>query len=57
MGSSNIKNDIPMFAELYLQGRFNLDDLISKEISLDQINEAYRELNNGAIARCVITSF
>lgn len=57
MGSSNIKHDIPMYAELYLQGRFNLDDMISKEIKLAEINEAYRELNNGAIARCVITSF
>ncbi|TCP80767.1 zinc-binding dehydrogenase [Rhizobium sp. PP-CC-2G-626] len=29
MGSSNIKNDVPMFADLYLQGRFKLDDLIA----------------------------
>ena len=27
MGSSNIRRDIPMYAELYLQGRLNLDDL------------------------------
>lgn len=57
MGSTNIKHDIPMYAELYLSGRFNLDDLISQEISLDQINEAYQELKKGAIARSVITSF
>ena len=57
MGSSNIKRDIPMYAQLYLDGRFNLDDLISKEISLSEINEAYEELKNGGIARSVITSF
>lgn len=57
MGSSNIKRDIPMFAELYLQGRFNLDDLISQEISLAQINEAYEQLKKGEIVRSVITSF
>jgi S-(hydroxymethyl)glutathione dehydrogenase / alcohol dehydrogenase len=29
-GSTNFKRDIPMFADLYLQGRMNLDDLVSK---------------------------
>lgn len=57
MGSSNIKHDIPMFANLYLQGRFNLDDLISREINLSEINDAYQELKQGAVARSVITSF
>lgn len=57
MGSSNIKRDIPMYAELYLQGKMNLDDLISREIDLDEINEAYKELKGGNIARSVITSF
>lgn len=57
MGSSNIKRDIPMYADLYLQGRFNLDDLVSREVNIDQINEAYEDLKHGAIARSVITSF
>lgn len=57
MGSTNIKHDIPMYANLYLQGRFNLDDLISKEIDISEINDAYAELKNGAIARSVITTF
>ncbi|MEH0295496.1 Zn-dependent alcohol dehydrogenase [Agrobacterium sp. CCNWLW155] len=57
MGSTNIKHDIPMYADLYLQGRFNLDDLISREIGIGEINEAYRELKKGAIARSVITCF
>jgi S-(hydroxymethyl)glutathione dehydrogenase/alcohol dehydrogenase len=57
MGSSNIKHDIPMYANLYLKGRFNLDDLISREINICEINEAYAELEKGAIARSVITSF
>ena len=57
MGSSNIKHDIPMYAQLYLQGKLNLDDLISRESNLSEINEAYEELKGGAIARSVITSF
>lgn len=57
MGSTNIKHDIPMYAELYMQGRFNLDDLISREINVSEINDAYEELKKGAVARSVITSF
>lgn len=57
MGSSNIKHDIPMYCRYYLDGRMNLDDLVSKEIRLDEINEAYEELGSGKIARSVITSF
>jgi S-(hydroxymethyl)glutathione dehydrogenase / alcohol dehydrogenase len=57
MGSSNIRHDIPMYADLYLQGRFNLDDLVSREVNLAEINEAYAELKKGGIARSVITSF
>lgn len=57
MGSTNFKLDIPLYAELYLQGRFNLDDLLSQTIRLDQINEAYEALAGGTIARSVITSF
>jgi S-(hydroxymethyl)glutathione dehydrogenase/alcohol dehydrogenase len=57
MGSSNIKHDVPMYAELYLQGRFNLDDLISRAINIGEINEGYADLKRGSIARSVITSF
>jgi S-(hydroxymethyl)glutathione dehydrogenase/alcohol dehydrogenase len=39
MGSTNIKHDIPMYADLYLRGRFNLDDLISREINIAEINK------------------
>jgi Zn-dependent alcohol dehydrogenase len=32
-GSTNAKHDIPMYAQLYLQGRLNLDDLVSKPLN------------------------
>jgi S-(hydroxymethyl)glutathione dehydrogenase/alcohol dehydrogenase len=57
MGSTNAKIDIPMYANLYLQGRFNLDDLVSQEINIAEINDAYKAMKNGDIVRCVITSF
>jgi len=54
MGSTNFKLDIPLYADLYLQGRFNLDDLVSQTIPLAEINEGYDELRKGEVARSVI---
>ena len=54
MGSTNTKRDIPLYADLYQQGRLNLDDLVSKTIKLEDINAGYAELEGGKIARSVI---
>lgn len=57
MGSTNLKQDIPMYADLYMQGRLNLDDLVSQQIALSDIDEAYRQLAHGGVIRSVVTSF
>jgi len=56
MGSTNPKRDIPLYAQLYLEGRFELDSLVSKTISLDEINEGYVALEDSAVTRVVISS-
>ncbi len=56
-GSTNFKRDIPMYAELYLQGRMNLDDLVSKRIALRDVNDGYASLKDGSLNRVVVTSF
>src|SRR5580704_15294408 len=56
-GSTNAKRDIPMYAQLYLQGRMNLDDLVSREISLREVNDGYAALKDGSLTRVVVTSF
>src|SRR6202521_3260133 len=56
-GSTNAKRDIPMYAQLYLQGRMNLDDLVSRRISLRDVNEGYAALKDGTLTRVVVTSF
>ncbi len=57
MGSSNLKKDVPYYASMYLQGRMNLDDLVSKQIGLADIDAGYESLKDGSIARVVITDF
>lgn len=56
MGSTTAKRDIAMYAQLYLEGRFELDALLSKEIALDEVNEGYDALRDPNVTRVVITS-
>jgi S-(hydroxymethyl)glutathione dehydrogenase/alcohol dehydrogenase len=54
MGSNAFRVDMPRFVEFYKQGRLNLDDLISKRIKLEQVNDAFEDLKKGEVARSVI---
>jgi S-(hydroxymethyl)glutathione dehydrogenase/alcohol dehydrogenase len=56
-GSTNFKRDIPLYSRLYLDGRFELDALVSAEISLDQIESGYQQLADPDVSRVVVTSF
>ncbi|MDO8771195.1 MAG: zinc-binding dehydrogenase [Burkholderiaceae bacterium] len=53
-GSSNPDQDIPMFANLYLQGRLPLEKLLTKRYTLDQINEALDDLEHHRVGRPLI---
>jgi S-(hydroxymethyl)glutathione dehydrogenase/alcohol dehydrogenase len=55
MGASRFKEDIPMLARLYEQGRLLLDELIAERIDLDDVNGGYDTLRTGAAARSVVT--
>ena len=57
MGSTNIKHDIPMYADFAVDGRLNMHDIVSQHIKLSQIDEAYKQLVNGEVIRSVITEF
>jgi len=56
-GSTNFKRDIPLYSRMYLDGRFELDALVSAEISLDQIESGYQKLADPEVSRVVITRF
>ena len=55
MGSNRFRIDMPRYVELYLSGRLNLDDMISRYIGLDQINEGFAAMKAGETVRSVIT--
>jgi S-(hydroxymethyl)glutathione dehydrogenase/alcohol dehydrogenase len=54
MGSNRFRVDMPRFVELYLQGKLHLDDLVSGHIKLSDVNDAFKQLETGEIARNVI---
>ncbi len=54
MGNSNFKVEMPNLARHYLEGRLELDRLVSAHISLDEVNDGYTELKAGATLRSVI---
>jgi S-(hydroxymethyl)glutathione dehydrogenase/alcohol dehydrogenase len=53
-GSSNVHRDVPKLAGLYQSGDLMLDELMSAQITLDQVNEAMDNMGSGEIARSVI---
>ena len=44
MGANRFKRDIPMLANLYLQGRLKLAELVSARITLDEINTGFESM-------------
>ena len=53
-GTANPARDFPLYADLYLKGKLDLDSLVSKTYPLAAINEAYAEMLSGEIARGLI---
>jgi S-(hydroxymethyl)glutathione dehydrogenase/alcohol dehydrogenase len=54
MGSNRFRVDMPRYVDLYLQGRLEIDALISARIGLDDVNAAVDALRTGEVARQVI---
>lgn len=54
MGSTRFRLDMPMYASLYLQGRLKLDELVSRTLTLDEINDGFESLRRGDVARSII---
>jgi S-(hydroxymethyl)glutathione dehydrogenase / alcohol dehydrogenase len=53
-GGGNPQHDIPELLTLYKMGRLNLDDMVTREYSLEQINDGYRDMLEGRNIRGVI---
>lgn len=54
-GSSRPRLDIRRFVDMTLAGKLKVKEMITREYSLEQINEAYDSLGRGEVARSVVT--
>jgi S-(hydroxymethyl)glutathione dehydrogenase/alcohol dehydrogenase len=54
MGSNRFRTDIPRYLDFYRQGRLLLDEMVTRRGRLDEINEAFRAMRAGEVARTVL---
>jgi S-(hydroxymethyl)glutathione dehydrogenase/alcohol dehydrogenase len=45
---------MPKLADLYLAGKLNLDDLVVRHYTLEQVNQAYDDMDRGEVGRGAI---
>jgi S-(hydroxymethyl)glutathione dehydrogenase/alcohol dehydrogenase len=55
MGSNRFPIDMPRLVDFYMSGKLKLDDMISRRIKLEEINEGFAALKRGETIRSVIT--
>ena len=53
-GSGNPRYDIPKLLGLYREGQLDLDGLVTKTYTLDEVNEGYEDMRAGKNIRGVL---
>jgi S-(hydroxymethyl)glutathione dehydrogenase/alcohol dehydrogenase len=54
MGSNRFRIDIPAYLDFYRQGRLLLDEMITRRAGLEDLNDAFRAMKAGEVARTVL---
>jgi S-(hydroxymethyl)glutathione dehydrogenase/alcohol dehydrogenase len=55
MGSNRFRIDIPRYLDFYQRGWLRLDEIVTRRMPLDQVNDAFALLQAGEGARTVLT--
>jgi S-(hydroxymethyl)glutathione dehydrogenase/alcohol dehydrogenase len=53
-GSTRFREHMPKLIDLFLQDRLDLTSLVSRRLKLEDVNEAFRSMKAGEVARSVI---
>ena len=53
-GSAQVRRDFPRFIELVETGRLDIGAMVSRRITLDEVNDAFRAMEAGEVIRSVI---
>jgi S-(hydroxymethyl)glutathione dehydrogenase/alcohol dehydrogenase len=54
-GGARGRTDVPKIVDWYMQGKINIDDLITHKLPLEQINGAFELMHRGDSIRAVVT--
>ena len=54
-GTARPRVDFQWLLDLYKTGHLNLDGLITKYRPLEEVNEAFEDMNKGLVARSILT--
>ncbi|HEX7096321.1 MAG TPA: zinc-binding dehydrogenase, partial [Acidimicrobiales bacterium] len=54
-GGVRAQHDIPMIVELYKQGLFDLDSMVSKTYPMEKFFDVVHDMHEGKLARGVLT--
>jgi S-(hydroxymethyl)glutathione dehydrogenase/alcohol dehydrogenase len=54
-GGARGRTDVPKIVDWYMEGKINIDDLITHVMSLEKINDAFELMHKGESIRSVIT--
>ncbi|MEE8559078.1 MAG: Zn-dependent alcohol dehydrogenase [Myxococcota bacterium] len=54
MGSNRFRVDLPKYVDFYLSGKLKLDELITHELPLEEINKGFELLRQAEVARQII---
>ena len=53
-GSSDVQRDVPRLVDLWRNGHLQLEALISREIALEGVEDAFKAMGTGEVARSVV---
>ena len=53
-GDALPSHDFPLLAQLYLEGKLNLDQMVTQEIGLADVEAAFHKMEEGNVIRSVI---
>jgi S-(hydroxymethyl)glutathione dehydrogenase/alcohol dehydrogenase len=54
MGSNRFRKDMPRYIDFYMRGILKLDEMITRTGRLEDVNEAFRAMKAGEVARTVL---
>ena len=55
MGSNRFRIDMPRYIDFYMRGLLKLDEMITRTGKLEDVNDAFRAMKAGEVARTVLT--